>query len=547
MKTFRKPLLLGLLTFLTIMLGQAYMVDSVKSKGQAKSSTPTIPVLNQNSKPSSVKAKSYTLQSDTIRVKVNAKGGGVYRTELLNYSNSLNDNSPFTLFERSDNNYYAAETGFTGDNDLHFTQKKPITTSNGVTTLVLEAKKQGATYIKTYELGEGSYTLHVKTTIINHGKKPLSAQHYARFRGYQDTNLTKSPIPKPKDYTLDTDQPKAGLMSFNTYQGPAYYSDENPYVKSPFTEFTTKPVNATIKQPGWICIQQRYFLAAWVTGEGPRHVKTSWQSGTLEDNNELYRQIFQFDSNRDPTSIAPGASVTEEAKLYAGPEIANELASLAKGLEYTVDYGVLWFISDLLFKTLVFIHQYLGSWGWAIVMTTLLIKVLFYKLDESRYRSMAKQKKLAPRIEAIQKQYPDDQEKRSQATLELYRKENINPLSGGCLLSLLQIPFFAALYYVLIESVQLRHASFLWVPDLSSHDPFFVLPLAVGGAMFLTNQLSPKDQDPTQAQMKIAMPIICTAMFAYAPAGLVLYWFTNNLLSAVQQWYISRKYEKEGL
>lgn len=178
-------------------------------------------------------------------------------------------------------------------------------------------------------------------------------------------------------------------------------------------------------------------------------------------------------------------------------------------------------------------------------MTTLLIKILFYKLSETSYRTMALQKKLQPRVELLQKQYADDAEKRSQAMLELYRKENINPV-GGCLPSLLQIPFFAALYYVLIESVYLRHSAFLWVPDLASHDPFFILPVLVGAAMVATNQMSPKSQDPAQAQVMMIMPVVFTGMFAFAPAGLVLYWFTNTVLSAIQQWYISRKYEKHG-
>ena len=273
-----------------------------------------------------------------------------------------------------------------------------------------------------------------------------------RFRGYQDTDIAKQPIPKPKDYVLDPDQPKAGFMSFNTYQGPSYYSDDKPYVKIPFTEFATKPIHTTVSQPGWISIQQRYFIAAWITEPGARQILTSWQSGSLADQTDIYRQIFQFDSKTDSLEVAPQSSLSKESKLYAGPEIAKDLAKLANGLEFTVDYGWLWFLSDLLFKTLVFIHFYLGNWGWAIVMTTFLIKIIFYKLSEANYRTMALQKKLAPRIEAIQKQFPDDPEKRSQATLELYRKENINPFKGGCLPTLVQIPFFAALYYVLIES-----------------------------------------------------------------------------------------------
>ncbi len=548
MKTFRKPLLLGLLTFLSIMLIQAWMVEDVRKKNIPTDTIETpLPTMSPTVSRQTDKAEDITIRSDVLQVRINKVGGGIYQAQLTKYANSITDSAPFTLFSQEEGHVYGAESGVSGDEALVF-KPEPTKSKADASTVVLTAKnKDGVVFKKTYTLKQGQYDITVTNEVINQGKKTWSGQHYARFRGYQDTDITQKPVPKPKDYTLDNDEPKAGFMSFNTYQGPAYYSDDKPYVKTPFTEFATKPTNTNVKQDGWICIQQRYFISAWITGAGPREIKSSWQNGTLVDSNTTYRQLFQFDSLGESVSLAPGQSSTHAAKLYAGPEIASVLAGLANGLEFTVDYGWLWFISDILFKTLVFIHTYLGSWGWAIVMTTLLVKILFYKMSESNYRTMALQKKLAPRIQALQDRYPDDPEKRSQATLELYRKENIDPLRGGCLPTLVQIPFFAALYYVLIESVQLRHASFYWVPDLSSHDPYFILPIAVGAAMALTNHMTPKAPDPAQAQAMMFMPILFTAMFAFAPAGLVLYWFTNNLLSALQQWYISKKYAKEGL
>ena len=548
MKTFRKPLLLGLLSFLTIMLGQAWMVESVRKKTIATDVTePQLPTITPTNLTLTDKSEDITINSDVLKIRINKAGGGIYQAQLTQYANSINDSSPFTLFSQQEGHVYGAETGVSGD-ELLLYSAGPVTQTPDSSSVVLTAKnKDGVIFKKTYTLKQGQYDIKIDTRVVNKTKTTWSGQHYTRFRGYQDTDISQKPIPKPKDYTLDADEPKAGFMSFNTYQGPAYYSDDKPYVKTPFTEFATKPTNTKVNQSGWICIQQRYFISAWITDTGPREIKSSWQNGTLVDNNTSYRQLFQFDSLGTNITLAPGESATRSAKLYAGPEVASVLAKLANGLEFTVDYGWLWFISDLLFKTLVFIHAYLGSWGWAIVMTTLLVKILFYKMSESNYRTMAKQKKLAPRLEALQKMYPDDPEKRSQATLELYRKENIDPLKGGCLPTLVQIPFFAALYYVLIESVQLRHAAFYWVPDLSSHDPYFILPVAVGLAMALTNHMTPKAPDPAQAQAMMFMPILFTGMFAFAPAGLVLYWFTNNLLSAIQQWYISKKYAKEGL
>ncbi len=547
MKTFRKPLLLGLLTFLVIMLGQAWMLESVRKKTiQTAPSDKKISTI-QATKPH-VSLDTMTLQNTKIKVYINQAGGSIYKAELLDYANSLKDKKPFTLFEHTKGHLYGASTGFLGDESLKFTSdQSTVTLDEGENaSILLKAKgKDGVRYEKKYTIQKDRYNIEITSTIHNQSKNTMTSTHYTRFLGLQDTDLNTKPQPKPKDFILDTNQPKAGFTSFNTYQGPCYYSDNQPYVKRPFTEFANKPLTETVEHPGWIAIQQRYFISAWVTPDGNRDIHTQWQSGGVAGQDNLFRQHFNFESKAPQVTLKPGAKQTQKAILYAGPEIASSLDELATGLGFTVDYGWLWFISDLIFQTLVFINSYLHSWGLSIVMTTLLIKILFYKLSETSYRTMALQKKLQPRVELLQKQYADDAEKRSQAMLELYRKENINPV-GGCLPSLLQIPFFAALYYVLIESVYLRHSAFLWVPDLASHDPFFILPVLVGAAMVATNQMSPKSQDPAQAQVMMIMPVVFTGMFAFAPAGLVLYWFTNTVLSAIQQWYISRKYEKHG-
>ena len=227
-------------------------------------------------------------------------------------------------------------------------------------------------------------------------------------------------------------------------------------------------------------------------------------------------------------SVAPGATVSTDARLYAGPEIAKVLKAIAPGLDLSVDYGWLWMLSKLIFTVMAYIDTVVHNWGFSIILVTLIIKLCFYKLSEHSYRSMAKMKKLAPKIKLLKDKYPDDKQALSKATMEMYRKEKVNP-AGGCLPMVVQIPFFFALYYVLIESVQLRQAPFIfWVRDLSVHDPYYVLPILVGLSMFLQQRMSPPPPDPAQAKMMMLLPVIFTVFFLKFPAGLTLYWLTNN-------------------
>ena len=249
-----------------------------------------------------------------------------------------------------------------------------------------------------------------------------------------------------------------------------------------------------------------------------------------------------FDNKRPEITLLPGQQAEVLSTLYAGPEIARLLSGLAKGLELTVDYGWLWFLSDILFKVMVFIQKYLRNWGVAIIMTTVLVKLVFYKMSESSYRTIAKQKKLKPRIDAINEQYKDESSLKNQALMKLYQEESINPIRSGCLPTVLPLPFFIALYYVLIESVQLRLAPFLWIPDLASKDPYYILPVLMGVSMLLQQRLSPPQGDPAQEKAMMIVPLMMCFMFSQFPAGLVLYSITNNVLSYLQQYYIMSKY-----
>jgi YidC/Oxa1 family membrane protein insertase len=285
---------------------------------------------------------------------------------------------------------------------------------------------------------------------------------------------------------------------------------------------------------GWMAIIQNYFLAAWIPGE--------------KSNNKYYSRVVDGDryvlgyvgkQNR----VSPGSQQTVSSRLYAGPKDQDKLASIATGLDLTVDYGILTFISQPLFWLLEKIHGIVNNWGWAIIILTMLIKLMFFKLSEASYKSMANMRKLAPRLKSLKERYGDDKQKLNQAMMDMYKTEKINPL-GGCLPVLVQIPVFIALYWVLLESVELRQAPFmLWLKDLSVADPYFVLPLIMGVTMLIQQKLNPAPMDPIQAKVMMILPVVFTVFFAFFPAGLVLYWVVNNTLSIAQQWVITKRVE----
>ena len=550
MTSSRKPLLLMLFSFLTIMLWQAWVIDHMQKTDEEKAGLEKVVEVVQSpglEPPLPGVDNHITVSTDILKVQITKRGGFVDKVWLNEYPASLNDNSPFTLFNYTFNQSFIAQSGFYGDQDLYFTagaQHYNLSEDEDTLTVTLRAKNtEGVEFIKTFIFTRDQYHVVQSSTIDNQSSKKWQGSHYSTFTGYQNAETKQGKLPTPKEFNVDPDAPKPGWFTFNTYTGPAYYTPDTPYVKFSFTEMAAKNLNKTIPTPNWIAVQQRYFIAAWIPGEGGEQTLTSsWQSGNVEKLSQNYRQSFDLTSHGEEVSIDPGQSQTRQSTLYAGPELTSRLAPLAHGLDLTIDYGWLWFISDLLFHVLNFVHKYLGSWGWAIIVTTLLIKLVFYKMSESSYRTMALQRKLQPRLEAIKERYADDQDKKNQATMELYQKENINPLNG-CLPSLLQIPFFLALYYVLIESIQLRLASFLWVPDLSSKDPYYILPFLLIVTMVMVQRLSPsQESDDVQEKAKQIMPIAMGLMFSQFPAGLVLYWLTNNFLSFVQQYYVMKKY-----
>jgi YidC/Oxa1 family membrane protein insertase len=287
---------------------------------------------------------------------------------------------------------------------------------------------------------------------------------------------------------------------------------------------------------GWLASIQHHFLAAAVPpADSPATYTATYRDG-----------IYTLTAVGEVTPVAPGATEVFETTLFVGPKLQEQLAATADGLKLTVDYGFLTVISQPLFWVQEKLHGLTGNWGWAIILLTVLIKLVFYKLSETSGKSMAKMRKLQPRLKALQERYADDRQALSQAMMEMYKREKVNPASG-CLPILVQMPVFLALYWVLLESVEMRQAPFmLWIDDLSSRDPYFILPLLMGITMFLQQRLNPAPPDPVQAKVMMALPVVFTVFFAFFPAGLVLYWFVNNLLSIAQQWRINKVVERSG-
>jgi YidC/Oxa1 family membrane protein insertase len=375
----------------------------------------------------------------------------------------------------------------------------------------------GFDVIQRYTFRRGSYVIDVDYEIANKSGAQLSA--YSYFQLLRDGN------------------PAAGdSRMMPTFTGAAVYTDESKFTKVDFEDMDKGKVKYPRKaEDGWAAIVQHYFVAAWLPPQGiPREYFTKARGNNL----------YAVGSILPVDPIVPGAVGTIGARLYAGPQDQGAMAAAASGLELTVDYGWLTVIAAPLFWLLSAIHERVGNWGVAIILLTVIIKLIFYPLSAASYKSMAKMRVLAPKLQSLKETYGDDRQRMQQAMMELYKTEKINPL-GGCLPILVQIPVFIALYWVLMASVELRNAPFiLWIDDLSAKDPFYVLPILMGLSMIVQSWLSPTPPDPVQAKIMKIMPVVFSVFFFFFPAGLVLYWLVNNILSILQQWRITRVIER---
>ena len=468
------------------------------------------------------------VKTDVLDLAIDPVGGDVVQLRLPLYPRRQDrPDVPFQLFDNGGERTFLAQSGLTGTNGpdaraagrpVYTSTQKTYQLADGQDTMVVDLKfsENGVNYIKRFTFKRGLYDLVMTYVVDNQSAQPWSGNLFAQLK---------------RDASSDPSSTTATGTA--TYLGAALWTAAEPYKKVSMKDIDKGQVKETV-QGGWVAWLQHYFVTAWI----PDHNATNAVQ-TRKDSQGNY--IIGFTS---PTlSVAPGAQGETSATLYAGPKSQAVLKELSPGLELTVDYGFLWFIAQPIFWLLQHIHAILGNWGWSIIVLTMLIKGLFFPLSAASYKSMARMRAVAPKLAVLKEQHGDDRQKMSQAMMELYKKEKINPL-GGCLPILVQMPVFLSLYWVLLESVEMRQAPFmLWITDLSIKDPFFILPIIMGATMFIQQRLNPTPPDPMQAKVMKMMPIIFTFFFLWFPAGLVLYWVVNNVLSISQQWYITRKIE----
>ncbi len=469
-----------------------------------------------------------TVTTDRYDIKIDPEGGDIVYAALKQFNATLDSDEPFVLLENDSNRVYVAQSGLIGPNGIDTAEGRAnyshsassYSLKNGQKTLSvpLTYQKDGVTITKTFTFTHDKYPIDVSYQIQNKSTQPWQGQLFAQLK---------------RDNSKDPGMSDKGALSMATYLGGAWGTPDDPYNKLKFKDFSSGELSTT-SDKGWVGIVQHYFVSAWTPDNFTAQFFSRETGGD-----------YFIGFNSQPIDVATNKQVTLKATLYAGPKVQSELKDVAIGLNKTVDYGLLWPISKILFALLDGIHKLLGNWGWSIIVLTVLVKIALMWFSNKSYYSMAKMRAIAPRLAALKEEHGDDRMKMSQEMMGIYKEEKVNPMAG-CLPILMQMPIFLALYWVLVESVELRHAPWiLWIHDLSAMDPWFILPLLMGASMFVQQQLNPQPTDPMQAKVMKFLPIIFTAFMLFFPAGLVLYWTVNNLFSMTQQYLVNKKVQEE--
>ncbi len=484
--------------------------------------TETAPQTGTAASPSS--SPTVHVRTDVLDLKIGLRGGILQDSFLPAYPvHKDRPDEPVQLLNSDPRSLYLLQTGLRAGGDAVQIDSQTLFDSPADEYILADDQDElvvplswtspdGVRVEKRFRFRRGRYDIELQQELINDSNRPYSAAAYLQIRRrYQPLKRTM--------FNVDS-------YSFN---GPVAYDGEK-YEKLKVKDLEEEPFEQTVSG-GWMAAIQHHFLVAAIPpAERPYKYRI------------LYDGEFFTESTigAELVTVAPGSAEIFPAKLFVGPKLQKQLAETAEGLPLTVDYGLLTLLAQPLFWLLDKIHAVIGNWGWTIIIVTFLIKLAFYKLTETSGRSMAKMRKMQPRMKALQERYKDDREAMSRALMDLYKREKVNP-AAGCLPMLIQVPFFMAFYWVLLESVEMRQAPFmLWITDLSSRDPYFILPLLMGAAMWFQQKLNPAPPDPMQAKVMMLMPVLFTGMFAFFPAGLVLYWLTNSLLSMLQQWRINK-------
>ena len=473
-----------------------------------------------------VAAEKVTITTDVVKATVDTVGGSIVRLELLKHTDQNDTSRNVLLFDQSAKRLYLAQSGLITSQagvqlPNHLTAMKVLTSertlADGAAQIELKLESpaiDGRRLVKTYTFKRGDYVVGVKHEVFNEGAAPVNPQLYLQL-------------------ARDGNPPEGESAFYFTFTGPALYTDASKFTKVDFKDIEKgKASHDKAADNGWVAMVQHYFASAWLL---PEKVQREFRTAKVADNHFSIAMVVPLGE------VAPGASKAFESRLFAGPQEEHKLAALAPGLELVKDYGWFTVLAKPLFWLLDKLYDLLGNWGWAIVALVFLLKAAFYWLNASAYKSMAKMKAINPRVMELRERYKDKPQQMQQEMMRIYREEKVNPL-GGCLPIVAQMPFFIALYWVLLSSVEMRQAPWIgWITDLAVKDPWFILPLLMTASSLLQTWLNPTPPDPVQAKLMWIMPLAFSFMFFFFPAGLVLYWLTNNILSIAQQWFINTR------
>ncbi|NCF35079.1 MAG: membrane protein insertase YidC [Gammaproteobacteria bacterium] len=482
---------------------------------------------DQTIQPASVQ-QLITVDTDVVRALIDTRGGVLRSVKLKKYPTSLEQPDDWLeLVHSESDSAHILQSGLRNKEDkapthhsMYAADQTDYRLADGEDELIVPLRwvQDGIEVTKTYRFRRGDYLIDVAHRVNNRSDQDWQGSQYRQIQ---------------RTRPLETSR------LLYTYTGSVYYNEETKYEKVDFDDMEDSQVKLD-STGGWIAMIQHYFLSAWIPDQENKNLIYTIA------NTRRSPATYTIGLRSQNLLVPAGANGEFSSQLFVGPKIVNRLEEISPGLDLTVDYGVLTFLSKPLYWLLSWYHGFVGNWGVAIILLTLTVKAVFYKLSETSYRSMAKMRKVSPRLKTLKERYGDDRQKMNQAMMELYKTEKINPM-GGCLPILVQIPVFIALYWALLESVDLRQAPFIfWIKDLSVMDPFYVLPIVMGISMVIQQRLNPPPPDPIQAKIMMALPFVFTIFFAFFPSGLVLYWVINNVLSIAQQWVITKRIEAAG-
>ena len=478
-------------------------------------------------------SKSVLVKTDLFTVDMDTRGGDLRTVTLLKHAAHADAKRAFTLMQDKAGSYFVTQSGLLGQGLPNHTamwstssDQFELGTNDTLDVTFTNNDAVGITVAKTYTFKRGSYLVNVRYDIKNESGTPISPNAYFQF--LRDSN--------PPEGESTGNNPFTGVVTFT---GPAVYTDLKKYQKVSFSDIDDNKQNI-VKEAGdgWIAMVQHYFVSAWLPPPGLKR-----EFFTQKVSSKLYSAGVIVPIS----AINAGATGGISMPLYIGPQEQENLKKLAPGFDLVVDYGWLTVLASPMFLVLSYINNIVGNWGWTIVLFTILLKLVFFPLNQKAGKSIAHMKTMAPKVEAMKARYGDDKLKMNQAMMELYKTEKVNPL-GGCLPIVIQIPFFIALYWVLLGAVELRDAPWIgWITDLSTPDPFYVLPVIMGASMFIQTKMNPAPPDPVQAKVMLILPLVFSVMFFFFPAGLVLYWTMQNILGIAQQWYINKTFSAEKI